>query len=386
MTGRTKIQRSSRCCGSLGAYVLFLLTVTGAAVIRADEPAKPANRAQATAIIANVRKILTPNGVERLEKVRIGAIDQWVSIRGRDKRNPVLLVIHGGPGYTLLPMSWWISRDWEEYFTVVHWDQRGAGKTLMINDPAKLAPTMTLAQSVADAEDMTQWLRKEFGKDRIFVLGHSAGTYAGLELAKRHPDWLYAFIGVGQMADMPESERRGWVFAMNAAHHSGNTEALAQLQSIAPYFLPGKPSSLEDLYLERKWVGYFGGVMAYRHDNDSDSDLARLSPDYTDQEMRHLWDGNEYAERYLLAALIAGDWSVTRTLGCPLLLFEGRQDYNANSQVAAEWFEKVQAPAKRFVWFENSAHMPMTEEPGKFLLSLVQYARPFAAKAGDVAP
>ena len=370
----------------LAAPALMLFAAMVAGVAQADAPVRPANRAEASAIIANVRKILTPNGVERLEKVRIGGIDQWVSIRGRDKRNPVLLVIHGGPGYMLMPMSWWISRDWEEYFTVVHWDQRGAGKTLLINDPAKLAPTMTLARSVDDAEEMAQWLRKEFGKQKIFVLGHSAGSYAGLELAKRHPDWIHAYIGVGQMADMPEGERRGWAFAMDAAGRSSNKEAIAQLQSIAPYFAPGKPNPLKDLYLQRKWVGYFGGVMAYRRGSESDGDLANLSPDYTDQEMRHLWDGNDFAERYLLADLVAGDWSVTRKLGCPLLLFEGRHDFNANSQVAAEWFAQVQAPAKQFVWFENSGHMPMTEEPGKFLLSLVQYARPFAEKVGDVAP
>ena len=370
----------------LAAPALMLFAAMVAGVAQADAPVRPANRAEASAIIANVRKILTPNGVERLEKVRIGGIDQWVSIRGRDKRNPVLLVIHGGPGYMLMPMSWWISRDWEEYFTVVHWDQRGAGKTLLINDPAKLAPTMTLVRSVDDAEEMAQWLRKEFGKQKIFVLGHSAGSYAGLELTKRHPDWIHAYIGVGQMADMPEGERRGWAFAMDAARRTSNKEAIAQLQSIAPYFAPGKPNPLEDLYLQRKWVGYFGGVMAYRRGSESDGDLANLSPDYTDQEMRHLWDGNDFAERYLLADLVAGDWSVTRKLGCPLLLFEGRHDFNANSQVAAEWFAQVQAPAKQFVWFENSGHMPMTEEPGKFLLSLVQYARPFAEKAGDVAP
>ena len=369
----------------LAAPALMLFAAMVAGVAQADAPVRPANRAEASAIIANVRKILTPNGVERLGKVRIGGIDQWVSIRGRDKRNPVLLVIHGGPGYMLMPMSWWISRDWEEYFTVVHWDQRGAGKTLLINDPAKLAPTMTLARSVDDAEEMAQWLRKEFGKQKIFVLGHSAGSYAGLELAKRHPDWIHAYIGVGQMADMPEGERRGWAFAMDAARRTSNKEAIAQLQSIAPYFAPGKPNPLKDLYLQRKWVGYFGGVMAYRRGSESDGDLANLSPDYTDQEMRHLWDGNDFAERYLLADLVAGDWSVTRKLGCPLLLFEGRHDFNANSQVAAEWFAQVQAPAKQFVWFESSGHMPMTEEPGKFLLSLVQYARPFAEKAGDVA-
>lgn len=70
------------------------------------------------AVIANARKILMPNGVERLEKLRIGGIDQWVSIRGTDRRNPVLLYVHGGPGYVSIPMSWWFSRGWEEYFTV----------------------------------------------------------------------------------------------------------------------------------------------------------------------------------------------------------------------------------------------------------------------------
>src|SRR5215475_6430405 len=171
-----------------------------ATVVPADPP-KSGSFEEAAAIIGNARKILTLQGVERLEAVRIGGIDQWVSIRGRDKRNPVLLVIHGGPGYVLMPESWWMSRDWEEYFTVVHWDQRGTGKALLINDPAKLVPTMTLARSVADAEEMVGWLRKEFGKRKLFVLAHSAGTYAGLQLALRHPDWLHAYIGVGQMAD-----------------------------------------------------------------------------------------------------------------------------------------------------------------------------------------
>jgi len=361
---------------------LALANVLVVTVGRADQPSKPGGLTEAAAIIANARKVLSPNGVERLQTVRIGDIDQWVSIRGRDARNPLLLVINGGPGYVLMPESWWISRDWEEYFTVVHWDQRGTGKTFLINDRTKLAPTMTLARSVADAEEMVEWLRKAFGKQKVFVLAHSAGTYVGLQLAVRHPDWLYAYIGVGQMADMPESERRGWAFAMDAARRSGNAEAIHQLQSIAPYFAPGHPSPLKDLYVQRKWVGYFGGVMAYRQSNDADSDLIQLSPDYTRDELKHIYDGNEFAERFLLNDLVDGDWSVTHTLACPLFLFEGRHDYNANSEVAWEWFQKVRSPGKRFVWFENSGHMPMTEEPGKFVVSLVRFVRPIAAKAG----
>ncbi len=130
--------------------LLMFLAVLAGAPVRAQEPAKPASRADATAIIANARKIVTPNGVERLEKVRIGGINQSVSIRGTDRRNPVLLYIHGGPGYVSIPMSWWFSRGLEEYFTVVQWDQRAAGKTYLLTDPAKVAPTLTPDRMIAD--------------------------------------------------------------------------------------------------------------------------------------------------------------------------------------------------------------------------------------------
>src|SRR5262249_34089654 len=157
-----------------------------------------ASRAEATKIIAETRRIVNPGGVEQLEKVQIGGIDQWVSIRGADRRNPVLLYIHGGPGYVSIPMSWWFTRGLEEYFTVVQWDQRAAGKTFLLTDPAKIASTVTTEQMIGDVEEMAGWVRREFGKDKIFVLGHSYGSFLGLQVAQRHPEWLYAYIGVCQ--------------------------------------------------------------------------------------------------------------------------------------------------------------------------------------------
>ncbi|MGE8233741.1 MAG: alpha/beta fold hydrolase, partial [Stenotrophomonas sp.] len=139
------------------------------------EAPAPRNRAQATAIVADMRRVVADNGIERLEKVRIGGIDQWVSIRGNDARNPVLLMLHGGPGWVAMPTSWYFQRGWEEYFTVVQWDQRGAGKTFASNDPVQLAPTMTRERMVADSLEMVAWLRHEFGKQKIFVLGQSWG-------------------------------------------------------------------------------------------------------------------------------------------------------------------------------------------------------------------
>jgi len=381
--------RSARVRRALSRVIpnlLTLLALLGALPLLAQQPAKPASRVEATAIIANARKIVTPNGVERLEKVRIGGIDQWVSIRGADRRNPVLLLIHGGPGYVSMPMSWWFSRGWEEYFTVVQWDQRAAGKTYLLTDSATIAPTLTPERMVADVEEMAAWARRDLGKDKIFVLGHSFGSFLGLQLAERHPEWLYAYIGVCQLIDGPESERRGWRFAMDAARTEGNAEAVRELEAIAPYGAPGRTIPIKDIYVERKWVGYYGGVMAYRRDNSADGDLAQLSPDYSDQEMGHIWDGNKFATPYLLPDVVALDLTKTNKLSVPLILFEGRHDRNVNSEVAAVWFDTVKAPEKQLVWFEHSAHIPMTEEPGKFLLALIRYARPIAEKAGDFAP
>ncbi len=120
--------------------------------------------------------------------------------------------------------------------------------------------------------------------------------------------------------------------------------------------------------------------MAYRHGNDAEGDLSKLSPDYTNAELAHIWRGNEFSEKFLLMPVLALDFSSSiRQLACPLIVFAGRHDYNVNSELAKQWFDTVQAPSKTFVWFENSAHLPMTEEPGKFLLSLVSDVRPLAA-------
>jgi len=359
--------------------LLALATTTSAAAPRTD-------RGGAVDALSDLRHVVSPQGIERTQKVRIGGIDQWVTIRGKDRRNPILLVLHGGPGYVLSPMSWWFQPGWEDYFTVVEWDQRGAGKTFLINNPRKLAPTMTRERMIADAAEMVAWLQKEFGKKKIFLLGHSWGSYMGLALARLRPGWFYAYIGTGQITDGPESERRGWRFAMDAARNAHNTKAVRELQLIAPYARPGKEIPIKDLLVQRKWLSLYGGVMAYRTGNQVEVKTASLSPDYSDSEIRRIWDGNQFSEKFLLQDVVKTNMTSIVSLDCPLILLEGRHDFNVNAQLAADWFARVKAPSKQFVWFEHSAHEAMNEEPGKFLVSLVRYARPFAEKAGDVAP
>ncbi|GLQ88282.1 alpha/beta fold hydrolase [Dyella flagellata] len=346
--------------------------------LHAEEPPSPHNRAEAVKIIADMQRIVTPDGIDLHEKVRIGGIDQWVSIRGSDRHNPVLLMIHGGPGWVSMPTSWYFQRGWEEYFTVVQWDQRGAGSTYAANDPAAVAPTMTPERMIGDAEEMVAWLRKEFGQKKIFVLGHSWGSYLGLELAQRHPDWLYAYIGIGQMTNMPESEREGWAFAMREARKAGNTKAIQELQSIAPYAQGTDPAPLASVMTQRKWLNQYGGMVYRRTGGDAEAAAMSLSPEYTDRDLEAVGVASQYSVGKLLTTALTVDFSNVRHIDCPVFLFLGRHDYNVSSNVAAAWFGKLQAPSKRLVWFENSAHEVMTEEPGKTLISLVEYVRPLA--------
>lgn len=377
--------RSGRIASPLAAMLTTILALCGTAAAAADATG-PNGRAEAIKILSDMRRIASPQGVERLEAVRIGGIDQWISVRGVDRRNPLLLMIHGGPGYPAMPTSWYFQRGWEDYFTVVQWDQRGAGRTYTANDPEAIGPTMTVARMIADAEEMIAWLRREFGKDRIFVLGHSWGSVVGLTIAQRHPEWLHAYIGMGQVIDGRESERRGWRFALDGARQASNEEAVRELESIAPYAKPGQPIPLEDLYVQRKWLGFYGGAIRGRTGYDADAAAVALAPEYSDADVKSFYAGIDFSHHRLLADVMTTDLTKVTALACPLILLNGRHDYNVSATVAAEWFRRVRAPSKTLVWFERSAHMLMSEEPGRMLVALVEHARPIAERAGDVAP
>ena len=368
--------------------VLLLSTGRGlyAQAVNPPSAEKTYSRNEVTAIIANNRKIVTPNGVEKLVSVQIGGSTQWLSIRGKDKRNPILLFLHGGPGLTFMPSDWAIQGPWEDYFTVVQWDQRGAGKTFGSNDPKVIVPTMTIEQMTDDASEVVSYLRKTFGKQKIFILGHSWGTILGVAVAQRHPDWLYAYVGVGQYVNAMRNEEDGYQFALSQAKEHKNAEAVKELEGIAPY--PGDLDKLsfEKIGTERKWVGFYGGLAYGRTDLDFDNDLATLSPDYTEQDIANIGAGAGYSVSYLFTSLFRLNIESATTFQCPVFLFEGRHDYATSHALAEEWFTRVKAPAKKLIWFDNSAHMVMEEEPGKFFFHLVSDARPLAARVGDVAP
>lgn len=350
----------------------------------ANAGSSPIPFAKARSIIAAREKIVAPHGIQQQLYLPLDGIRQWISIRGNDLRNPILLVLHGGPGSPEMPAAWTFQEPWEDYFTVVEWDQRGTGKTYAANTAAQMAPGMTVAGMTHDAAGLVRYLRERFHKKKIFILGHSWGTVLGVRLAQRHPDWLYAYIGVGQVVNTRRGEQVGYGFALRQAQAQPNPEAIRQLKAIAPY--PGKALTLPRVVVRSRWEMYYGGLAYGRRDFSWDSGTWALSPDYTASDLKAIGAGSGYSLKYLLGPLLTMNLDEVTHLDCPVIELVGAHDYTTPSSVVIAWFKRLQAPSKRLVIFADSAHMIFEEQPGRFLVHLVNDALPYAAAAGDTAP
>ncbi len=330
-------------------------------------------------VFGSARTIVTADGISEQGLVPIGGIPQWISVRGRHKSNPLLLFLHGGPAFTVSPVSFYYMRDWEEQFTVVQWDQRGAGKTYAASDPEKIKDTMTVDRIVADAEELIGYLRQKYGKDRIVLMAHSFGTLLGVKLAQRHPDWFFAYVGMGQFTDALQSEALGYAATLAAAKADKNDKAVAALLAIAPFPDREHPErNLQNLGTERFWLATYGGYYwpsGFGHNGA----IARMSPDYSAAELKIRDEAQAFSDRLMWNELGRVNLMDTTRFKVPIIIFQGRHDRGTSSALAEKWFSQVKAPAKRLVWFEDSAHMVYEEEPGKTLDSLIRYVVPLTS-------
>jgi len=330
-------------------------------------------------LVTDLDKVVTPHGVQESFIVTLNGARQYVSVRGSDRRNPILLYIHGGPASVELPISWSFQRPWEDYFTVVEWDQRAAGKSYALNDPKVVAPTMTLDTYRDDAIQLIELLRKRYDKPKIFVLGHSWGSAVGLAVAIKRPDLLYAYIGMGQLIDFQQNEKLSYATVLDQARRAGNADAVKELEAIAPYPAPGD-FDVAKTGVERKWSVYFGGLAAGRHDSDFYIHLGRLSPEYSEDD-RKAWDaGSDFSMATLWPRLSTLSFEDVHAIRTPIFLFLGRHDTTTPPSIAADWLKRLNAPQKSLIWFENSSHLPMIEEPGHTFDVLVHQVRPLADK------
>ncbi|MGB6876726.1 MAG: alpha/beta hydrolase [Candidatus Acidiferrales bacterium] len=199
--------------------------------------------------------IPSAKGIDEASFVTIGGIPQWVTIRGWDRDNPVLLFLHGGPGDVTNPWSFALFAPWEKHFTVVQWDQRGAGRTLRKNGPA-IAPTITVDRIVQDGIELSAYLCKHLRKSKIILVGHSLGSIIGVLMARAKPGLFYAYVGTGQVADSAKNSFVAYDELLAKARAVGNQQAFNELSRVGP---PPYPSG-EGYQVQRKWANAFEGA------------------------------------------------------------------------------------------------------------------------------
>lgn len=352
----------------IAALALFATLATPAAA-QTDDAYAPAR-----AIVADIGKIVTPNGVQETFEVTLGGARQIVNVRGSDRANPILIFVHGGPGAVEMPFAWAFQRPWEDVFTVVQYDQRGAGRSYPLNDPAALAPTMTPDRYRDDAIELIELLQKRYGKRKVVLMGHSWGSIVGLSVAVKRPDLLYAYVGVGQGIDFREGEKAGMAWTRAKALAAGNREAVAAIDALAPY--PSGEFTIAKADGWRKYAIPYGSLMYAKPDLDLYFQTPRLSPEYSVADRQAWGKGSEFSVTTLWPRLADVSFTKVKKMEVPIVFLLGRHDYTVPSPVAAQWFGQVDAPSKKLVWLEHSAHMPMVEEPGHFFAALLRDVLP----------
>lgn len=337
------------------------------------------------AIIQDLGRIVAPTGIQESYKTPIGGIDQWLVVRGQERANPIILFVHGGPAAPLTPSIWQFQRSLEEYFTIVNWDQRGAGKTYGEADPETIRDTIHIARYVDDAIEVAEYIQYRYQHEKVILMGHSWGTIVGMHAALKRPDLFHAYVGIGQIINTRTNERVSFEYGLAQAKAHGNTTAVQELEAIAPY--PGdEPITRERIIIARKWAQFYGGLSAYRETSSYYFQAPLLSPEYNDGDRAAVNEGNLFTLGKLMPEFLEVDFSHLHTFPIPLAMLMGRHDYTTPSEPTAEWLAQVDAPAKHAIWFEHSAHMIPWEEPGKLLVSLLAYVRPTAVPSPKQPP
>ncbi|MDC7694225.1 alpha/beta hydrolase [Asticcacaulis sp. DXS10W] len=346
----------------------------------ADPATDPIAKFRST--IGDFQRITTPDGVEENFTADINGTKQFVSVRGNHRGNPLILFIHGGPGAPELPISWAFQRPWEEYFTVVQWEQRASGKTWPLNDSAAIAPTLTIEQYRDDAIALIEQLIKRYGKRKVIVIGHSWGSIPGLMTAIKRPDIVHAYVGIGQIIDFREGERIGYEQILKRAREDNNAQAVTELESLEPY--PGNGAfDVDKITVQRKWSIHYGYLTAGRDNPNAYFAMHHYSPAYDSDAIKAWGEGSAFTIERLLPKLADVSFKDVKSLKVPVYMFLGRHDYTTPSDIVDQWVRDVRAPDKLSIWFEDSAHTIPTDEPGKALLTLVTHVRQNARGPGE---
>lgn len=294
--------------------------------------------------------------------VNINGLEQGMFIKSKDTTNPVMLYLHGGmPDYFLTRKY---PTGLENYFTMVWWEQRGSGLSFSAGIPQE---TMTLEQMISDTKAVTNWLRKRFGQDKIYLMGHSGGTFIGINVAAQAPELYHAYIGVAQMSNQLKSERLAYEYMLKQFRERGNKKMVRKLEAAPVTMTEGTP----DAYRALRDPAMHSLGIGTTHDMNSVITGIFIPSltcrEYTLTEKFNIWRGKSRSGISILwATMVATDLSIqVPELKIPVYFFEGTYDYTVSFILAKDYFEKLKAPIKGFYTFEKSAHSPLFEEPEK---------------------
>lgn len=315
--------------------------------------------------------IRSPNGIDRAGFVEIGGIPQWVSIRGEDRSNPVLLVAHGGPGGSMLPFTYLAWRSWEKDFTVVQWDQRGAGRTFIGGGPEGQGE-LSIDRMAADGIEVTEHAQRALGQAKVILAGLSWGSILGVEMARRRPDLFHAYVGAGQVIDMQANEAVGYRGLAARIARAGDTKAAAALAAIGP----PPYANLKAILAQRKILQRFPpaserGVMGRLM-------LGMLfMPGLSLQAAWLHTKAPYFAARKLAPALMAYRDSGA-PFAVPVVFIQGEEDIQTPTSEVEAYCAAITAPAKQMVVIPGGGHMAMVAMAEDFRRELVTHVRPLA--------
>jgi pimeloyl-ACP methyl ester carboxylesterase len=314
----------------------------------------------------------TPNGISSLEEITLGGLKQWIFIRGADQKNPVLIFLHGGPGEPVLGISSSRHLDAEliKHFTVVHWDQRGAGKSYNSDIPVN---SMTFDRWVEDCNELIDYLRDRFNTKKVFLVGHSGGTLLGIKVAHEYPEKIHAYVGVAQIINNYEQQEISYDFIVEEAEKSGDAKIQNAIKAIGPppYGTPEKEHE------KARYVIRYGGFI---HDNPI-KQMAFImlcyltSPEYSLFEGLRTMSGKGLNFTMNARYEEIKDINFTKeiqSIKVPIYFFVGKYDMITPTVQVEGFYNSLDAEkGKKLAIFDNSAHLPIIEEKKKYQELLV---------------
>lgn len=336
---------------------------------RAEPPTPDAELRRLDALLSAVRArnredyAVPRGGVDEGLYVTLGGVEQWVTIRGWDRANPVLLFVHGGPGDVTNPWSYALFAPWEKQFTVVQWDQRGAGRSLRKSGPP-ITATLTIDRLVRDGVELAELLKKRLGKDKIIVVAHSFGTIVALGMVRARPELFYAYVGTGQVGDERKNQAVAYDALVAKARALGNQQAIDELRG-------GRGGRVQ-----HKWANAFEGADRFLLGTIG---LALTTPGGSVQDMNDSADGQGLsADRLVPQTMSRGPKELGLEFAVPMFVFQGEEDFTTPTSLARAYVEAMKAPRKELVTIEAAGHFAVFMKPERFLQELVRRVRPLA--------